>query len=302
MTVSDLSKTGARELVELDVQFVSAVGQPATGLNFLLAKSEKPNNEEKMEEGTNTNPAAPASTEDNIFKTFVKKMAAVAGVPLMPEGLEEALKAAGYAPSDDAGKGHPNYTKPPYPSIGEGIPNGNGNGPSVGSSAPGTTMKQQADVIEGKTSTGEEPGGDVVLGTPVVKGMEDILARAEKNAKNPEAFAAARDALIASMNDPKEVEMKEQEVKDIVVKALEPMIEEIEALGKDRLSKEDIQATIKAAVDERLGTLVDRLDSVEEVLKTSGVPTKTKKSQIPTVSEPVAKSEGLWGGSVFDVQ
>jgi len=286
----------AKELTHLDVQFVSAVGNPATGKDFLLYKS-------KDKEAHNMSDKLTA--DQGVFKEFGRKLAQAFGVETVDESLAEATqhlaeiaaKASGRAPADDAGNGrNPNYPNPPYAKS-QGIPNSNGATASVGSSAPGTTMKQQAEIVQGNPAFNSSMS-DVVSGQPVTKdAIQEFLNRVEKSAINPSALETAREALEAAFNPaPEETHMTSEEVKELVLKALDPIIEQVE-------EHDETITTLKSSTDweAKYNELLYRVDALEATFKNADGTRKVAKSRVPPVTEPVAKSSGVWAGSPFDI-
>jgi hypothetical protein len=239
--MTDLKKNDpdARELIDLDVQFVSGVTQPATGHNFLLYKSQEANmSDEKTTPEVTPVPVAPST--ESFWKDIQTRIAHAFGIQVADDKLTQATealatiaKASGYAPVDDAGKGkHPNYPDWPYPNRGTGIPNTNSTKTaSVNTSSFDTTVDQLPEVVQGQTAVNSSMA-PVTEGQPVTKDwVEDFIKRIEKNALNKEALADAKEALNAAfVPAPKEEDMTADEVRDLVLKAVEPIVNAVDDL------------------------------------------------------------------------
>lgn len=318
MTTKPLTKDDpeAVELLDLDVRFVSGVGEPATGKRWLLLKSK---------DGLPTETNGVNMNEDNretILRELGLKISRALGIQTADETLVEATdalkaiaeKASGKAPKDDAGSGEPSYAgmnKPKNNLPGQAPDTSSTKAPKVAEKAAPEYEGEatwQAELTDGQPVTGLETR-QILMGKPVTKSVAlDVLSSLEGNVTNPEALREAREALFAAFEEPQEEpHMTDGEVRSLLLKALEPIVDAVEEI-QDVLAKaiEEAEAEEEVAQDPRFDELAEQVEALQSRLnavveRTSAEPTERRvtKSRVPVV-QPVAK-DALWGGSPFDV-
>lgn len=302
MKQQEVSKD-ARELLGLDVRFVSGVGTPATGKNFILYKSaedKKGETDMPIDETTEVQTTEQLSTSGDKWK----------------ENLSAAFKAladvAKALVSDDTGQkvSAPKSVQIP---AGNGIVTDDTNKTPLpqANGSDGSNVTQQPLVTVGSPVT--TVTGTVTLGAPVTKSLNDELARLEGKATNPEALAAAKELLsqaFAEKQDEGEDDMKYEEAQELVLKAVNPIIDAVEEIqtkleemdATDKVEK-SAQLTKEAfdALKSDLSALNDKVSAIEAVVSGANSVNGLRKSKVPVTVEATQKNAGIWENSPFDI-
>lgn len=322
--MANLNKEDATELLDLDVRFVSGVGEPATGKRFLLFKAKEG---APMDEVQPT----PAPEQPDLMAELGRRLAVAFGVRTADDSLTEATKAMqqiasalttkakGQAPADDT-SGTPSYAgmNTPKKNLPGKAPTDDATNPKLAEKGvDGTTAADQPDTLVGSEVT--TPNRRTVqAGTPVVPVTKSVvqrmLSKLAADAPNPQALADAQAALEAAFQtpEPEEEHMRDEEVRDLLLKALEPIIDAVEELQgqADTLTK-SLEAAEDPRVDQvikQLEYLGERFDRIETSLsafanRTAAEPAQrpVAKTRVPTIVTQVTAKDALWNGSPFDV-
>lgn len=291
----------ARELLGLDVRFVSGVGTPATGKNFILYKSaedKKGETDMPIDETKEVEPTVVASGDkwkENLSAAF-KALADVAKALVSDDtGLKVSAPKNVQVPAGD-GIVVDDTSKTP-------LPQANG--------SDGSNVTQQPLVTVGSPATTDM--ASVSLGAPVTKSLNDELARLEGKATNPEALAAAKELLsqaFAEKQDEGEDDMKYEEAQELVLKAVNPIIDAVEEI---QTKLEEMDATNKVeksaqltkeafdALKSDLSALNDKVSAIEAVVSGANSVNGLRKSKVPVTVEATQKNAGIWENSPFDI-
>lgn len=230
----------------------------------------------------------------NAFGVVPADGALAEALDLIKGYLARAEKASGKAPKDDAGKGEPRYNNSPTHNFSGQAPTDDKSAPKLGKAGvDGSTATQQ--VQTQGTPAADASTESIVQGAPapstgpaaLYKSMSEVLANAEKHAANREAFQAAREAMEAAFAQPpapqEEAHMTENEVSEMLLKGLDPIIEVVERLES---TITDLTAKVEA-----LETRTTNADAARPVAK----------SRVPAVTEPARKGQDVWSDSPFAV-
>lgn len=257
--------------------------------------------------------AEPQNHASGLLAELGKNLARAFGVMPADDALLKAIallqqvaekQAGGTIVTDDTGHGKPQY-KGNRPYAAHSMVDDD-DAAKPGMTAPGTSQKQMADVVAGTPGTGDTPGSDTVLGQPVTKSaFMGMLSKLESQASNPAALEQARVALEEAFAPPGGTEdhMKEQEVRDLLLKTLDPIIEAVEevqaaveAVDQNALTEQ------MAALTQQIANVNVRLDALSGQVTNEPAQRPTAKSRIPPVhTQPAAKGDALWAGSPFDI-